>query len=78
MSKTKRALAEDINIADDRIVVEFSPIEEPDQADWNMAQLSSILIDMEKQPARYFSYVTEMKAARQRLQDVIETTLKPF
>lgn len=78
MSKTKRALPEDIDVTDDRATVEFSPRQEPDQADWNMAQLSSVLIDMERNPIRYNGYVSEMKLARQRLQEVINNTLKPF
>lgn len=76
MSLTKRALPEGIDVTDPRDT--FSPPDsnEPEPSDWAVAELNNAIITLEKYGA--VGYVVELKDYRQRLQNIIDKTLKPF
>ena len=76
MSLTKRSLPVDVDVTDPRDTGNYGEPDEPTASDWAMAELNNAIITLEKNGAT--GYISEVKEYRERLQEVIKNTLKPF
>lgn len=61
---------------DPRDTGEYGQPDEPSASDWAISELNNAIITLEKNGAT--GYVSELKEYRQRIQAVIEKTVKPF
>lgn len=61
---------------DPRDTGEYGQPDEPSASDWAISELNNAIMTLEKNGAT--GYVSELKEYRQRIQAVIEKTLKPF
>lgn len=61
---------------DPRDTGEYGQPDEPSASDWAISELNNAIMTLEKNGAT--GYVSELKEYRQRIQAVIEKTVKPF
>ena len=76
MSLTKRALPEDVDVTDSRDTGNEEKSNEPTPSDWAVSELFNAVGTLEKQGAT--GYVVDLKQIRERLQKIIDNTVKPF
>jgi hypothetical protein len=74
MSKIKRILVEDYSALTGQ---EIEPANnEPSKVDWAIAEINNALITLEKEGA--YGYIVDLKDYKQRIDNVIQKTLRPF
>jgi hypothetical protein len=74
MSKIKRILVEDYSALTGQ---EIEPVNnEPSKVDWAIAEINNALITLEKEGA--YGYIVDLKDYKQRIDNVIQKTLRPF
>ena len=80
MSKTKRALPEDIDITDPRDTGNYGEVDSPSDTDMSMAGLFSALSTVEQRASigELFGYLDELRAIRERVDDLIREAERPF
>lgn len=78
MSKIKQSLPEDTSVLTGAELDGTPDKQEPSPVDWAIAELNNAIGTLEKSATGAQGYVTDLKDYRQRLQGVIDKTLKPF
>jgi len=75
MSNIKRILVKDYSVLTGEEKEPDTP-NEPSATDWAIAELNNVLITLEKDGA--YGYIVDLKQAKQRIDQIIAKTLRPF